>query len=279
MKTKLFFLVILVTFVTNSVFSQDIIVKKDKSTVRAKIIEIGETSIKYNLFEFPNEPPRIIQISNIREIIYESGRVETFGDVEEAKETVKETKVIVPVQTEVKAEVSAKANEPVETQQNVSYYPWGAFGRISAQLWNNVDLSEFFGTNMLYGGGIEKQIFNHFIIGADFDFASKTKDEMTLTYTQIGGFIKFSWANFGTKTLLLYSQFGVRGVSFKNTEADYSSTATGIGFSALLGLEIPLGEKVTLNLAWDSVFANVTSEGETTKAGSEIFSGGIIIHF
>lgn len=268
MKTKIFFLVLLIAFVINNLFSQDVITKRDNSEMKVKVIEIQESSIKYKPFDFLEGPMRSILLIDVLKIVYENGRIENFIQVEPKRE--------VPVQSET----PSSSNKPSsEEKSKINYYPWGAFGRISAQLWDNADLSEFFGTNMLYGGGIEKQIFNHFIIGADFDFASKTKDEMTLTYTQLGGFIKFSWANFGTRTLLLYSQFGVRGVSFKHTEVDYSSNATGIGFSALLGLEIPLGEKVTLNLSWDSVFANVTSEGETTKAGSEIFSGGIIVRF
>jgi opacity protein-like surface antigen len=268
MKTKIFFLVILVTFVTNALFSQDIIFMRDGSQIKGKVTEFEGNLIKYKPFDFLEGPTRSVSISDVNRIVYEGGRVENFVIVKEEK--------VTPPPISNPVTVSQPSSQEAQT---TNYYPWAVFGRISGQSWHNSDLSEFFGTNVLYGGGIEKQILDHFIIGADFDFASKTKDEMTLAYTQFGGFVRFSWATFGTRTLLIYSQLGVRGVSFRHTEVDYSKSATGIGFSAILGLEIPLGKKVTLNLAWDSVFSNVTSEGETTNAGSEIFSGGLLFRF
>lgn len=267
MKTKMFILGILVVFATNVAFSQDVIFMRDGSQIKGKVTEFEGNLIKYKPFDFLEGPTRSVSISDVNRIAYENGRIESFVIVETPKE--------VPVQSEIPTNSKSSSEE----NQATSSYPWAVFGRISGQSWHNSDLSEFFGTNPLYGGGIEKQILDHFIIGADFDFASKTKDEVTMRYTHFGGFVKFSWATFGAKTLLLYSQLGVRGVSFRHVEVDYSKSATGIGFSAIPGLEIPLGEKVTLNLAWDSVFSNVTSDGETTNAGSEIFSGGLIYHF
>ncbi len=255
MKTKVLILGILVAFATNALFSQDVIVKKDKSEIKAKIIEIQEASIKYKLFEFLDGPLRNISISDVFMIIYENGKRETFGTVEE---------------------------KPVRISQGVSappsYYPLRGFARISGQTWHNEGLSEFFGTNPLYGIGIEKQISNHFKFGADFDFASETKDEITFIYNQFGGFVKYSFMNFGGNDILFYSELGVKGVSLKGIEEDYSEKGSGIGFSALIGLEIPLGEKIILNLGWNSVFASINFDGENINVGNEIFSGGLIFN-
>jgi len=252
--TKILTLGILVTFVTNALFSQDIIVKNDKSEIKAKIIEIQETSIKYKLFEFLEGPLRNISVSDVFMIVYENGKRETFGTIEE---------------------------KPVQSSQGVStpsYYPLRGFGRISGQIWGNEDLSEFFGTNPLYGAGIEKQISDHFKFGADFDFASKTKDETILRYTQFGGFVKFSWGDFGGKNVLFYSQLGVKAISLKDIEDGYSEKANGAGFSALIGLEIPLSKKVILNIGWDSIFGNLDFEGEKINIGNEVFFGGLLFN-
>jgi len=52
------------------------------------------------------------------------------------------------------------------------------FLRVSGQIWHNEGLSEFFGTNVLYGAGIEKQVSNHFKFGADADLHLKQKKEL-----------------------------------------------------------------------------------------------------
>lgn len=100
-----------------------------------------------------------------------------------------------------------------------------------------------------------------------------------LIYTQFGGFAKFSWGFFGSKSTLFYSQLGIKGISLKDVEDSYSEKANGIGFSALIGLEIPLGEKVTLNLGWDSVFGNLDFNGDKINVGNEVFSGGLLFNF
>lgn len=260
MKRKILILGILVAFATNALFSQDLIIKNDKSEIKAKVIEIQEASIKYKLFDFQEGPLRSISTSDVFMIIYESGRRETFGTAEEEK----------PIQSPINSfsqEVSAS-----------SYYPLRAFARISGQAWHNEGLSKFFGTNALYGIGIEKQISNHFKFGADFDFTSKTKDEITFTYNQFGGFVKYSFADFSSTNILFYSELGIKGISLKGVDDNSSLKGSGIGFSALIGLEIPLGEKVLLNLGWNSVFSNINFDGENVDVGNEIFSGGLIFN-
>src|ERR1700739_849882 len=47
------------------VHAQDVIIKKDNEQIKAKILEIGETEIKYKLFDAPDGPTIII---NRREV-------------------------------------------------------------------------------------------------------------------------------------------------------------------------------------------------------------------
>jgi hypothetical protein len=269
MKTKMFILGILVAFATNVAFSQDIIFMRDGSQIKGKVTEFEGNLIKYKPFDFLEGPTRSVSISDVNRIAYEGGRVESFVIVEKPKE--------VPVQ----AETPRIDNQPSSQEEATTkkYYPVRAFFRFSGQLWHNKDLSDFFGTNLLGGVGIEKQVFDHIVIGADVDFVSKTKDEITMRYAQYGGYVKFSWATFSSGSPLLYSQIGVRGLYLQDIEADFTDKATGVGFSFLLGLEIPIGKRTTLNLAWDTVLGNVTYQGEQINMGSEIFSGGLLFRF
>lgn len=146
-------------------------------------------------------------------------------------------------------------------------------------MWHNEGLSDFFGTNALFGGGIETQISDHFRFGADIDFTSKTDEGIVLKYTQFGGFIDFSWGIFGGRKSLIYSELGFKGVFLKGIEGDYAENGKGLGFSVALGVEIPLGRKVILDLGWNSIFSSIDFEGENVNVGSEIFSGGLIFNF
>lgn len=99
MKKLLFVLFSLVAFfATGNLLSQDIIIKNDKTEIKAKVIEIQEEFIKYTLFESPNGPLRNIRISEVFMVIYQDGTRETFNSQEDVminkekvREIVKET--------------------------------------------------------------------------------------------------------------------------------------------------------------------------------------------
>ena len=73
--------------------TQDLIELKSGEEIKAKIIEITETLIKYKEFEFQTGPIRNIEISKVFMIIYENGKREKFTieTPETPKETPKET--------------------------------------------------------------------------------------------------------------------------------------------------------------------------------------------
>lgn len=74
-KTILFF--ILLTF-ARLASAQDIIVKKDGSTIMSKVTEIGKTEVKYKKFSNQNGPTYTLSVSDIFSINYENGEKEAF---------------------------------------------------------------------------------------------------------------------------------------------------------------------------------------------------------
>ncbi|MDE5788304.1 MAG: hypothetical protein K2H79_07170 [Bacteroidaceae bacterium] len=77
MKRLLFSLVALA--LTSICFAQDVLVKKDGSTILAKILRITETEVEYKNYDNPDGPTRVISISSLLRINYQNGQSETFA--------------------------------------------------------------------------------------------------------------------------------------------------------------------------------------------------------
>ena len=73
-------LLFLMLFMATSVFAQDVIVKKDGSTILSKIIEIGTSEVKYKKYSNQNGPTYSIRKSEIQAINYPNGEKETFTE-------------------------------------------------------------------------------------------------------------------------------------------------------------------------------------------------------
>lgn len=58
--------------------AQDVIVKKDGSTILSKVIKVGETEVEYKKFKNQQGPTYTISTSNIQAINYENGDKDTF---------------------------------------------------------------------------------------------------------------------------------------------------------------------------------------------------------
>jgi hypothetical protein len=73
-------LVFLVTFLISKLcISQDLITFKTGEQIRSKILEIGQTEIKYKKFDNQNGPVYILQKSEISNIVYENGTKDLFN--------------------------------------------------------------------------------------------------------------------------------------------------------------------------------------------------------
>jgi len=75
MKKILFFLLLLAA---TSAQAQDVIVKRDGSTIVSKVIEITTTEVKYKRFSNPTGPTYTISKAELQAINYENGEKETF---------------------------------------------------------------------------------------------------------------------------------------------------------------------------------------------------------
>jgi len=78
MKNFLFLMLFIASALSAS--AQDVIVKKDGSTILSKVIEIGTTEVKYKKWNNQNGPNYTIAKSDVQAINYENGEKETFGE-------------------------------------------------------------------------------------------------------------------------------------------------------------------------------------------------------
>lgn len=69
-------------------FAQDVIVKRDGTEIKSKVIEISDLTLKYRLFQDSDGPIRNINKSDVFMIIYQNGTRENF-EKQQAKPIVK----------------------------------------------------------------------------------------------------------------------------------------------------------------------------------------------
>lgn len=72
-------LVLLFALCAGMVSAQDVIVKKDGSTILSKVLEVGESEIKYKKFDNLNGPTYTIKKSELQSINYQNGAKDTFS--------------------------------------------------------------------------------------------------------------------------------------------------------------------------------------------------------
>ena len=70
---------LLMLLVSMVVAAQDVIVKKDGSTILSKVVEISDTQVKYKKFSNLEGPTYIVSISELTSINYQNGEKENFG--------------------------------------------------------------------------------------------------------------------------------------------------------------------------------------------------------
>lgn len=82
MRIKTLLVTILICVVCAS--AQDVITKTDGSTIKAKVEEITETTVKYHRHDNPSGPMYSIPVSSIIKIAYENGVIDSFenGQIE-----------------------------------------------------------------------------------------------------------------------------------------------------------------------------------------------------
>lgn len=68
-------------FVSQRLEAQDVIVKKDGTTILSKVLEVNEANLKYKKFKNPQGPTYSISLSEIMSVNYENGEKDTFEKI------------------------------------------------------------------------------------------------------------------------------------------------------------------------------------------------------
>lgn len=85
------YLTLFLLMFSSILFAQDVIVKKDGSTILSKVYEIGKKEIKYKKFSNLNGPLYNISIKEVFSVNYENGEKDLFDKIEEIEESQYET--------------------------------------------------------------------------------------------------------------------------------------------------------------------------------------------
>lgn len=80
MKTLRLYATLSLLFIARMASAQDVIVKKDQSTVMSKVLEITSTEIKYKKWSNQDGPTYSINRSDVSSINYQNGEVEILSD-------------------------------------------------------------------------------------------------------------------------------------------------------------------------------------------------------
>lgn len=87
---------------TGICFAQDVLVKKDGSTILVKVLKITETEVEYKDFNNWDGPTRVISIVNLLSINYQNGQKESFSVPSSTDESPIQTTDIVTKETVTK---------------------------------------------------------------------------------------------------------------------------------------------------------------------------------
>ena len=80
-KIKFLIALIVLCFVSQRLEAQDVIVKKDGTTILSKVLEVNEANLKYKKFKNPQGPTYSISLSEIMSVNYENGEKDTFEKI------------------------------------------------------------------------------------------------------------------------------------------------------------------------------------------------------
>jgi hypothetical protein len=202
MKKLLILFYALATLMDCPLFSQDIIIKNDKSEIKAKVIEIQETTIKYKLYDFLEGPLRNIAVSDVFMIIYENGKRETFSAIPETKPAQKQNLSDNPAEESLQ-----KVPNKEKTYSNLGFVFGGKGGFYIPY---NQDVSKIYGSGFMFGvvigywadrSAIEIDWKYYSKRGNPYNYGSVDNSTAKLTLSPVtvtGYWIPYSHANFTT---------------------------------------------------------------------------------
>lgn len=122
MKKKIFLLLLMAgQFMAGS--AKDVIVLNSSDSIKAKILEVTPTEVKYKKMNYLDGPTFIILKSEISKITYGNGDVESFVQKEEKSIVVESTSANTSASVNTTANVSASANDSATATVSASTLP------------------------------------------------------------------------------------------------------------------------------------------------------------
>ena len=119
-------LVMFMLLCSTAVFAQDVIVKKDGSTILAKVLEVNTKDIKYKKHSNLSGPTYTINKSEIMSINYENGEKDTFYNNDtnkiQVEQTPKNADALFPIRPLLAKEGSAGSNENLIRKYNAEIH-------------------------------------------------------------------------------------------------------------------------------------------------------------
>lgn len=103
--------------------AQDIIVKKDGSIIKAKVLEITETTVKYKNFTNQDGPSYSINIERVLSLTYENGEQESFSNALRPQES--DTPIIenTPEKKEETSVILSRRKDMItSSESNIEYW-------------------------------------------------------------------------------------------------------------------------------------------------------------
>lgn len=143
---RIIFVFLVSFFISQFCFSQDIILLKNGDSIRSKIMEVGESEVKYKKFDNQNGPVYLSAKSDISQIYYENGTKDTFSSEQLNIGTPKENPI-----SETVVETAKVTPSPVA--ENKSKFLIGFNLVLPTGIWPPTALSNAGTTSFLAGQG------------------------------------------------------------------------------------------------------------------------------
>lgn len=272
--------------ITIATKAQDLIVKNDKTEIKAKVLEITEDAIKYKKFEMQDGPTYSIAKRDVFMIVYANGTKEY---IESAAPTPPKAITETPV-VNSNANISSAMQSNTGNYQSVKVAASGSrnhtsFGINAGVVSSTTSFTNNDGTKAIIGfrAGIvlDIPVSNHFSITPELNYLKKgfglnktsSNDESNFRFTYIELPINFSYISgegtgliIGIAPTFAYGIGAVAENTTKNTSASGSFSELNakpfeISGSAFIGYKFPkvASLKITYNSAFtDMNFLNVT---------------------
>jgi len=207
---------------------QDILYKKDGTEIKAKVIEITDSFIKYKNFDQLDGPLRNLDVGELFMIIYQDGTKEVFAKkkstaIETSNPSVKGSETIEKSnQTQINNSSNPILSQPSQSISNPQIkkykrFNWGLHGGLNFPKWRvksgEENMNDYMPSKLGYYAGLFSKIaFNNFLslqlelsfVSNRFDgfghfgtnnYSANVNGVLTLNYLQFPIFLKGTYLN------------------------------------------------------------------------------------